>query len=249
MRVLWIAAGAVLVDQISKIVVVNTMSGSPYQSIQLLGDWLKLTYTENPGMAFGITFGPPGLITAFSIIATLLIIVYMFRVRKGYTPYRASLGLILGGAIGNIIDRVFYGVIMGYGGLFEGRVVDFIHVNVWSGYVSDAVPLFGGKFMALFPIWNVADMAIVIGVVGILVFQKRFHQRMIEASEAASIDGAKATASSPFSAASGLQPPLDVETPDLSVNGLPPAPGRIASSDTSSLWAPPPADDDPAEQT
>jgi len=183
MRLLWIAASVVLIDQITKITVLQTMYRG--QSIPLIGDWLKLTFTENPGMAFGITFGPPGMVTMFSIIATLLIIFYLYTVRKGYTPYRASLALILGGAIGNIIDRVFYASIFNDGPLFQGHVVDFIHVNVWRGYIPDAIPFFGGNYMALFPIWNVADMAIVIGVVGILLFQRKFHERMAAQQEAA----------------------------------------------------------------
>lgn len=180
MRLLWIAAGVIAVDQATKVVVRQTMAMPPYRSIALIGDWFKLTYTENPGMAFGITFGPRGMVTALSIIATLLIIVYLYRIRKGYRPYRASLCLILGGAIGNIIDRIFYARIFGYGSLFEGRVVDFIHVNLWSGYIPESVPLLGGDYISLFPIWNVADMAIVIGVVGILFFQKQFHQQLEE---------------------------------------------------------------------
>ena len=225
MRLLWIAAGVVVVDQATKIVIHQTMSMPPYRSINLLGDWLKFTFTENPGMAFGITFGPAGLVTAFSIIATLLIIVYLYRVRKGYAPYRLSLALILGGAIGNIIDRTFYGMLFGYGEIFQGRVVDFIHVNLWSGYVPDTVPLIGGNYMALFPIWNVADMAIVIGVVGILVFQKKFHKVLAEAEEArgAKTDGAAAVS--------------------LSVNGVPP-PG---SAEAPPIWTPPTiSEDDPS---
>jgi signal peptidase II len=128
------------------------------------------------------------MVTVFSIIATLLIIFYLYTVRGGYTPYRASLALILGGAVGNIIDRVFYAKIFGSGALFQGHVVDFIHVNVWRGYVPDAIPFFGGKYMALFPIWNVADMSIVAGVVGILVFQRKFHERLAAQQEAAKAD-------------------------------------------------------------
>jgi len=184
MRLLWITAGIIAFDQVTKVIVRQTMAVPPYRSISLLGEWLQLTYTENPGMAFGITFGPPGMVTVFSIVATLLIIVYIYRVRKGYTPYRASLAFILGGAIGNIIDRMFYAQLFGYGSFFQGRVVDFIHVNLWSGYIPDAVPLIGGNYMALFPIWNVADMAIVGGVIGILVFQKKFHKHLAEAHAA-----------------------------------------------------------------
>ncbi|MDX1548466.1 MAG: signal peptidase II [Rhodothermales bacterium] len=194
MRVLWISAFIVLVDQLAKVTVLRTMYRG--QSIDLVGDWLKLTFTENPGMAFGITAGPPGMVTIFSIIATFLIILYLVKVRHGYTPYRTSLAFILGGALGNIIDRVFYAVLFGNGPLFQGHVVDFIHVNMWRGYLPDALPLIGGEFVALFPIWNVADMAIVAGVVGILVFQKRFHEGLI-AEDAADADEAVPDAPSP----------------------------------------------------
>ena len=229
MRLLWIAAGVVVLDQTTKLVVRNTMAMPPYRSIALLGDWLKLTFTENPGMAFGITFGPAGMVTAFSIVATLLIIVYLYRVRKGYKPYRASLALILGGAIGNIIDRMFYGMLFDYGSFFQGRVVDFIHVNLWSGYVPDGVPLIGGSYMALFPIWNVADMAIVTGVVGILVFQKKFHKILAEAEEAKAAGDEEAPAT-----------PDAGTTPNLSTNGVAP-PGAIEAP---SVWTPPPISED-----
>ncbi len=190
MRLFWIAFSVVLIDQIAKITVVQTMMRG--ESIPLLGQWLQFTFTENPGMAFGITFGPAGMVTVFSILATFLIVLYLYKVRHGYAPYRFSLAFILGGAVGNIIDRVFYGKLFGTGNLFQGHVVDFIHVNLWSGRIADGIPLIGGHYLALFPIWNVADMAIVIGVVGILVFQKKFHARLMaqqEASAALSVNG------------------------------------------------------------
>lgn len=185
MRVVWITALVVLIDQTAKVIVVNTMYLG--QSIPLIGDWLRLTFTENPGMAFGITFGPRALVAILSILATMLIIGYMISVRNAHWTYRASLALILGGALGNIIDRTFYGVILGYDTFFVGRVVDFIHVNMWRGYVPDAVPFLGGSYVALFPIWNVADMAIVAGVVGILIYQKYLHaEEQVGAVEEAS---------------------------------------------------------------
>ena len=172
-----VTAFVIVVDQATKIAVLKNME---YQeSIRILGDWLRLTFTENPGMAFGIEYGPPALITVFSIAATGLIVLYLRKVGHIYTPYRISLALVLGGAIGNIIDRVFYGKIIYDTPLFLGKVVDFIHVDVWRGFVSENVPLLGGKYIALFPIWNVADMAIVAGVVGILIFQRRFHNRVL----------------------------------------------------------------------
>jgi len=163
----------IIVDQMSKVIVLKTMYKG--QSIALLGDWLRFTFTENPGMAFGLQFGPPALITILSLVATVLIVLYLFKVGGMYAPYRVSLSMVLGGALGNIIDRVFYGMILYDEPLFLGKVVDFIHVNVWRGIVPEGVPFFGGKYMALFPIWNVADMAIVLGVVGILFFQRGFH--------------------------------------------------------------------------
>lgn len=178
MRVFWISAVVLLLDQATKAAVLHSMH--LHQSIPLIGDWLKLTFTENPGMAFGIAFGPPGTVTVLAILATALVITYIYQVRYAYTPYRASLAFILGGALGNIVDRVFYGELLGYGQLFTGKVVDFIHVSLWQGFVPDPVPVIGGAYMELFPIWNVADMAIVVGVVGVLAFHHIFHERLMQ---------------------------------------------------------------------
>lgn len=180
MRVLWVAALIILVDQATKLTVLQTMYRG--QSIPLVGDWLRFTFTENPGMAFGIEVGPPGMITVFAMIVTGLIVYYVYQIRASYFPYRLSLAFILGGALGNIIDRVFYGVMLDYSGYFRGHVVDFIHVDIWRGHLPEVLPLIGGSYTALFPIWNVADMAIVAGVVGILLFQNRFHEELTEAA-------------------------------------------------------------------
>jgi len=179
MRFLWLSAFVVAVDQASKAAVLHYMTpqnGVP-QSLPLVGDWLRLTFTENPGMAFGLTIGPPGTVTVLSIFATVLVCVYIYQVRNDYAPYVWSLSLILGGALGNIVDRVFYGVLLDYGPYFTGRVVDFIHVSLWRGFIPETIPLIGGAYMELFPIWNVADMAIVLGVVGVLFFHRTFHER------------------------------------------------------------------------
>ena len=121
MRLFWIAAGILVLDQVTKVIVRLNMNQGYLGAIDLVGDWLKFTYTENPGMAFGINFGPPGLITGFSIVAAVMIGIYLFRIRGGYMPYTASLACILGGATGNIVDRLFYGMIFGYGPFFQGR--------------------------------------------------------------------------------------------------------------------------------
>ena len=164
-----------LLDQATKAAVLQLMYRE--QSIPLLGDWLRLTFTENPGMAFGITIGPPGTVTVFSVVATIFVAAYVYQVRNDYAPYRWSLAFILGGALGNIIDRIFYGVLLDYGTWFTGHVVDFIHVSLWQGFIPRSIPFFGGSYLELFPIWNVADMSIVLGVVGVMLFHHPFHKR------------------------------------------------------------------------
>ena len=182
MRFLWLSALVVALDQASKAAVLQFLAprGGMTQSIPLVGDWLRLTFTENPGMAFGLTRGPPGTGILLALIASCLVAGYIYRVRNGSAPYVWSLALIFGGAVGNIIDRVFYGVLLDYGTYFTGHVVDFIHVSRWKGFIPNAVPLIGGSYMELFPIWNVADMSIVIGVVGVLFFHRTFHEQRME---------------------------------------------------------------------
>lgn len=185
MRVLWLSLLVVVVDQATKAAVLQFMApqNGIHQSISILGDWLRLTFTENPGMAFGLNIGPPGTVTVLSLIATGLVAAYIYHVRHGYAPFRWSLALILGGAVGNIIDRVFYGVILEYGTFFTGHVVDFIHVSLWKGFIPSSIPLVGGSYMELFPIWNVADMSIVVGVVGVLLFHQTYHEQERAAQE------------------------------------------------------------------
>lgn len=170
MRVLWITLVVLVLDHVTKVLVKTNMFLG--QSIPLVGDWLRLTFTENPGMAFGVTFGVPLLVTVFSILATGAIVLYLWHARTSKLSYRISLAFVLGGALGNIVDRVFYAKIFGYGGLFRGEVVDFVHVNVYNGPAASWIPFIGGQHITLFPIWNVADMAIVCGVVAILLFHR-----------------------------------------------------------------------------
>ena len=182
MRPFWLATIIVVVDQITKIIVRTSMQIG--DSIPLIGDWLKLTFTENPGMAFGISLGSPLVVTILAIIATSLIVIYLRAIRDHHAGYRTSLSLILGGAIGNIIDRIFYARIFEYGGFFRGEVVDFIHIDIWSGRLPDWAPLLGDRYVALFPIWNVADMSIVVGVGLVLFFQKAYqHERLVGRTE------------------------------------------------------------------
>ena len=238
MRVLWIAVAVVGLDQVTKWLVLRLMHR--HQSIPLIGEWLRFTFTENPGMAFGIQFGPPGTVAVLSVLATGLVIYYLVQVRTLYWPYRASLALILGGAIGNIIDRVFYGVWLGYGELFTGRVVDFIHVSLWQGLVPPGVPLIGGSYMELFPIWNVADMAIVIGVVGVLTFHNAFYEDMIAQEQ----ENAEDEANHEANQETQVGAPTDASSPNP-----PTAQMRRSNQMPDSVSAPPLEDDDTSSST
>ena len=101
MRVLWLSAIVVLVDQVTKLLI--RMNMYPGESIPLVGSWLRFTYTENPGMAFGLSFGPKVVVTIFSIVATVLILIYLYFMRETHLGYRLSLAAIFGGAVGNIL--------------------------------------------------------------------------------------------------------------------------------------------------
>lgn len=190
MRVLWVSLAILVVDQLTKAWVAATMF--PGQSIPLVGSVLKLTYTTNPGMAFGMEVGPKLFLTLFSIVATAAITGYLWAVRTAPWGYRLALAAVIGGALGNVIDRTFYGVIYGYAPLFYGEVVDFIHVNLFYGTVN--VPVLGPTFLPLFPIWNVADMAIVLGVAAIIVGQRHFHRQMAAEEQARRAEPAPAAA-------------------------------------------------------
>ncbi|MEY3442542.1 MAG: hypothetical protein RLZZ519_823 [Bacteroidota bacterium] len=176
----------VLVDQLVKIAVKFTMV--PYEEVRVVGDFFRINYIENKGAAFGLTISDLlqniGLsiddetaklaLTLFSIFAVIVIIYLLQTVRHSGTSLPYFLAFILGGAIGNIIDRVFYGVwfagINDYeGGLLHGRVVDMFYVNLVHGEVL-------GMELNLLPVFNVADAAITVGIVAIIIFQRRFFK-------------------------------------------------------------------------
>lgn len=200
MRVLWLTAFLVIADQVTKLVVKYNMALG--ESIPVVGRLFRFTFTENPGMAFGLTVGSKLFLTLFSIAATVLIFVYLRRVAWAPTGYRVALALVLGGALGNVIDRVFYGVAFGecppsppdsYR-LFYGCVVDFLHIDLYQGEVF-------GRMVALFPIGNIADVAIIVGVALILITQGRFHEaalaREAAAEEEASVPAVEAGLEAP----------------------------------------------------
>ena len=97
---------------------------------------------------------------------------WLRRVREAPFGYRLALALVLGGALGNVIDRLFYGLVWGYAPLGFGNVVDFLHLDVWSG----TLPVVG--YVSLFPIGNVADVSILVGIGLLLIKQKAFQQHL-----------------------------------------------------------------------
>jgi len=174
MRVVLISVLIVLADQAAKLSVKGfdfpflglRADGVPYgASYPVLGDFVRLTYIENPGMAFGIDLGGKLFFSLFSILASAGILWYLWRAKDEPFAFRLSLALILGGAVGNLVDRVFYGVIFGEGALFYGRVVDFIDVDFFN------VSIFGYT-LHRWPVFNIADACVTCGVL-LMLFAHR----------------------------------------------------------------------------
>jgi signal peptidase II len=187
-----LALVVIIIDQLVKLWVAHNMQLG--EEIPIFDGWFKLHYTLNEGMAFGATFGGSYgklLLTTFRIIAMGAIAYYLVHIVKKGMPRGLQLcvALILGGAVGNLIDSVFYGVWLNNAPLHApmpwlyGQVVDMFYIDIWEGYMPEWVPLIGGDYMALWPIFNVADAAIFVGVAAILLFQKRFFKEDIHNQE------------------------------------------------------------------
>ena len=181
----WLTLGIILLDQLVKISVHSFMDLGSAGQIKVLGDWFKLHYTLNPGMAFGMQLGSPYgklFLTVFRLFAMVGIAYYLYYLaRKKVNPGLLwCIALILGGAVGNVIDSTFYGVIFDNAPYdantpwFHGQVIDMFYIDIWEGRVADWVPIWGGQYIALWPIFNIADASIFCGVASILVLQKRF---------------------------------------------------------------------------
>jgi signal peptidase II len=176
-RVLFFTAFIVIADQVSKFMIKGlevpslgiSLKGMQLgSSIPILGDFLRITFIENPGMAFGIEVVDGKLfLTLFSIAASIGILMYLYVMRTEKLLFRISLALILGGAIGNLIDRTFYGVIYGESALFHGKVVDFIDVDFIN------IDLWG-FYLTRFWVFNIADASVSIGVLMMLLFHRSF---------------------------------------------------------------------------
>lgn len=185
-----------LIDQALKIWVKTHMEYG--EEIRFLGvDWALIHFVENNGMAFGLQLGGSygKLILSLFRIVAVGFLVYYIRIliqEKAKFGLLLSFGLILAGAVGNIVDSVFYGLIFsessyhggiaqlfppegGYGSFLHGKVVDMLYFPLIEGNFPNWVPVWGGEhFMFFKPVFNIADAAISAGVINILLFQRSF---------------------------------------------------------------------------
>lgn len=169
----------ILADQASKLWVHTYMEMGEGGQINLLGNVLKLTYTLNPGMAFSIHLGfkyGKLLITMFRVLASLYIFWYIVQSIRRNAPVGWICGwaLVLGGAIGNSIDSVFYGVYLNNAPTdapmkwLYGQVIDMLHIDLWSGFTPSWIPIWGNYYIYCLPVFNIADVAISVGLVVVL---------------------------------------------------------------------------------
>jgi signal peptidase II len=179
LRILYLTLAVILADQISKFYIkgisipaLNLNLEGMYlgESISVIGNFFKITFTENPGMAFGFDPGSDFklFISVFSLVASIGLLIYLYSVRNKSLSMKIAIALILGGAVGNVIDRMFYGLIYDYSPLFYGKVVDFFDFDFFNFTIF-------GRSYDRWPIFNIADAAVSVGVLILLFFYKQ-HQ-------------------------------------------------------------------------
>ncbi|WP_342646461.1 lipoprotein signal peptidase [Mucilaginibacter sp. CSA2-8R] len=174
----------ILADQAIKIWVRSNMYLG--QEIHFLGDRGMLLYTENNGMAFGWELGGVAgklalsLFRVFAVIGIGVALVYLIK-HKHPRGLILNVALIFAGALGNIIDSTFYGIIYKYAPIFQGRVVDMFYFPIIQGTFPAWLPVWGGEEFKFFrPIFNLADAAISVGVILILIYQNRYFKKQEE---------------------------------------------------------------------
>ena len=183
----------ILIDQASKFYIKTHFYYG--EEVNVIGNWFKLHFIENEGMAFGMKLGDAAtgklILTLFRLFAVIFGFFLLKRlVDRKYTKGVLICGsLILAGALGNLIDSIFYGMIFtessfhmaqlvpfgkGYGELFHGRVVDMLYFPIVETRMPNWMPFVGGKDFVFFePVFNISDAAISVGVLTLVIFQKR----------------------------------------------------------------------------
>jgi len=172
---------------------------SPYdKGIHVLGDKFQIYFVENEGMAWGKSFGGYWGKTALTLFRLIAVVFGVFYIRsivekKHHRGFIICAGLIFAGALGNLIDSMFYGLVFeessidhiakifpphGYAGFLHGRVVDMLYFPLIKTHYPHWVPFFGGDEFEFFsPVFNIADASISVGVIAILLFQKKFFKK------------------------------------------------------------------------
>ena len=192
-----------VVDQVIKIIVKTNMT--LYQQNPVFGNWFILHFVENKGMAFGMKL--PGdygkiLLSLFRLVAIVGIVFYMRSLIRQNAPngLLITMSLILAGAIGNMIDSAFYGMIFseshpyqaavafpengGYDKFLHGKVVDMFYFPIINGVYPDWIPRIGGQSFTFFrPVFNIADASITVAVFVLLFRQKKYFEYMHKSEE------------------------------------------------------------------
>jgi len=172
----------VVIDQVIKVLVKTNMSIG--ESIHVFGDWFQIYFIENEGMAFGMKFGGAVgkfLLSLFRLVFFGLLVYWISRLlKRSDTPSGVTAGLtmIAAGAMGNIIDCLFYGLIWDYAPFMFGRVVDMFYFPIIDTTFPEWMPLIGGNPFRFFaPVFNFADSCVTCGALYLIFFQWRFFTR------------------------------------------------------------------------
>lgn len=192
-----IAAAAVIIDQIIKVAVKLNMC--LHESFSVCGDWFYIYFTENPGMAFGMELVGKLFLTSFRLVAVAFLIYYLCRIIRNTafpTGYVVSIALVVAGAMGNILDSLFYGEIFthsvgrvaslvpfgeGYGEFMYGNVVDMFYFPLFSFDWPLWMPFVGGEHFIFFsPIFNFADACISCSIFAIILFYRNYINRPLK---------------------------------------------------------------------